>query len=411
MRSKKPVFLALFAIAGIFILSLTAKTSFKGVVEWLVIFGNIPLLLAALWQKDATKTEKTISSIILAAYILRVVALILDLNGYNSAFTGSDTEFFYVAANGLTSRQHNYATLLKVFVSIFGDNRLILQYINVLAATSSLIILNKVFDRLKIASKTKLICLSIIAFSPLNILLSAALLRESLMIFLSTISLYFFIKWYQTGNLSNFLLSSLLVVGQSWLHSGSITILLGYLVAFIIYKPSIGKITLHKKTFVYLALSLLILVVFYSLFSSSIMSYFNKINSLEDIAANRKAFGGSDYLTFIDGTTSPLLLAIFTPLKLFYFFCSPMPWDCKSLAMILTFLLDSTIYAYLLLSLFKQKAANKTLRTLLLMALIPVSITYAWGTVNAGTAMRHREKLLPILVTTYAASKKKEKKQ
>lgn len=411
MKNKKIAFAISIIVLELAVFSLVRQTSFHGIIEWALIISNAPLLAAFLWKKHGTKTDRIISSIIITSYILRVIALILDLNGYNFAFTGRDTEFFYAAANGLTTRQHNYATLLQQFVAFFGDNRIILEYINTIASTITLIVLHGNLKLLQIDNKTKTVCLAIIAFMPLNILLSAALLRESIMILLSTISIYFFIKWYQTGNFASFFLSCILVIGQSWLHSGSIAFLAGYLVAFILYKPSINKIAFHKKTFLYLIIALIIVLGFYTLFSNAVMSYFDRINTFEDIAAERKIFGGSDYLTFIDGTTSPLLIILFTPLKLLYFFCSPMPWDCKSLAMILTFLLDSTIYAYLLLGLVKQKATNKTLRTLLLMALIPVSITYAWGTVNAGTAMRHREKLLPILVTAYAVSKKKEKKQ
>lgn len=351
---------------------------------------------------NKSKEEKRVNAIILFSYMVRVIVLFLDIFGYTRGFTGVDTETFYSATINEIVFRHNYVSFLKFLTISIGNSRIILEYFNVIVSLLTLLIIKKV---MLIVNKDSLknieLPLAIFAFAPSNILLSASLLRETVMIFLNTVSILFFIKWYTNGNKYNFILSCFFIVLSSWFHSGMLLALAAYSIFYIIYNPKLNKICIHKNTILSIVLIIIIILAFYRLFGNSITSYFNRVTTLEDVARKRDS-GSTDYLSFLNNTKSIPLIIICTPLKILYFYFSPMPWNCYSLSVASVFLFSSSIYIFLFYKIFRKRTINKGLKKQLIVILLLLSIAYAWGTSNAGTAMRHREKMLPYIVVMYS---------
>ncbi len=372
---------------------------------FLILFNS--LVLYVFLMKNRSNEDKKINLIIFISYLIRLIVLFLDIFCHIGVFSGSDTELFYNSAIGNNNLLPNYSKFLKLLIFFVGDSRLFLEYFNVLFLILSTLIIKKLLLFLS-NGNYKALEKSIILFSlwPTNILLSGSLLREPLMIFLNTFSLYFFILWYKKGKILDFIFSCLIMLLSSYFHSGMLLLILGYGLFFVLYNNKTCKFDFHRNTILYLFLIIILFIGLYFIFGSYVTDYFDRISGVEDIAL-RRAVGSTDYLTFIDNTSSPFLLVFYTPLRIIYFFFSPMIWDCRGLGVFFTFLFSSCLYIYAFVISFKSKSHDSILKKIIIILILLFSIPYSWGTSNSGTAMRHREKILPFLVVIYCIREEK----
>ena len=92
-------------------------------------------------------------------------------------------------------------------------------------------------------------------------------------------------------------------------------------------------------------------------------------------------------------------MIVVTPLRAIYFLFSPFPWDVRAVNHVIG-LFDALLYMVIIGAAWRNRAAlwaNRATRVILLM-LIPLVLAFAWGTGNAGTAVRHRSKLVLAFV-------------
>ena len=123
---------------------------------------------------------------------------------------------------------------------------------------------------------------------------------------------------------------------------------------------------------------------------------------------------GSVYLESI--TTNSLgQIVVFLPLFMFYFLYSPTPEMIRGVLDIITLLLNSSIYIYITIIGIKtykkirknlSKREKQIVKALLFSALLTIAV-FSVGTRNAGTAMRHRDKVLPFLIVIFAIIRNK----
>lgn len=387
-------------IVEIILFKLFSTSIYVSYLDWLLISTNI-IYIGFFLLFGRKEDEKKYNFIIFISFIIRNVVLFLDIHGMTVGFTGDDTERFYLSALGQSIFTHNYSTLLKFFIAIIGDSRIVLQYINVLCSLFSILLIKKILQIICHDKDKILLCLCIFSFAPANILLTCSLLRESIMIFLNVLSLYSFIKWFTKQNKIYFILSILCIFFSSWLHSGMLVLLFAYAIAYIIYNHKLEKLCFRRNSIFSLIFMILLTIALYIMFGSSVTSYFTRLQSIEALTV-KNTIGNTDYLTFINNVTSIPLLILYTPLKIIYFYFSPMIWDCYSVGTLLVFLFSSSIYIFLLLNIIRGKSDNKALFILLMIGFLCLSIVYGWGTGNAGTAMRHREKILPFIIIMYS---------
>ena len=107
--------------------------------------------------------------------------------------------------------------------------------------------------------------------------------------------------------------------------------------------------------------------------------------------------GGSAYLTSVE-VSNPIELILFGPIKQIYLLFSPMPWLIRGVMDIATLLFDSSLYmymAYLALKNFKHIESN--IKTILLSFIIGTFI-FGLGSLNTGTAIRHKNKLQSMML-------------
>lgn len=387
----------------------------------------ISFLLTALLFLHINKGRNVfIVRCLLLGYVLRVGLMFVDLyTDIPILGSGSDSEDFHRNAmqymaqgyNGLD--EYNYAYLLGIIYSITNGSRIFAQYLNVLMGMGVLIIMLNIMKMLSVPLERQKKVILIAAIMPNLVIFSAILLREAWIEFFLILSLYWFVIWFlKKGDLRPISFSVLCVLLSSWMHAGCIFVAVGYFAAFITYNRSLQSFKLSRSS-----IASLILLSIFSLFFISYMDVFGgKFAGLAEMDSDQisgmideSPDGGSIYLSWLPLTFSILDVA-FLPIRMFYFLFSPIPFDWRGVNDLIAFLIDSSIYIWLFLRIYKdvpRSEGNRLLgRYLLLTVLLSVAV-FSVGTVAAGTAMRHRAKIASIifiLYTLYDLKEKNEKK-
>src|SRR5699024_9951499 len=303
-----------------------------------------------------------------------------------------------------------------------------------------------------------------VSFLPNFAVMNVILLRESIIIFLVTLSLYFFLKWWKKGSFIKLMIALILPIIASLFHSGSIAIVLGYIIIITFYDRRSRRFIFNYQTVISGILGIGLLFILNTLFSDLLFSKFNSIDSAADLNKTAQAYtdGGSAYLQNIE-SNNPIIMILLTPIRMFYFIASPLPWDWRSFSDIFAFMFSSLFYiitiffvisflniiniyyiilfinirfffffAYLFLlycrsfsvifafmfsslfyiitiffgirSLNIKNTDYKNLNIALLIMAVVTMIFFSWGVSNSGTALRHREKFLAVYMLLLAIS-------
>ncbi len=328
--------------------------------------------------------------------------------------SGADTEMFHFLAVrdlSLVTPVHTsgYIHFLTLIYSISDSSRLFAQYINVLFGMGILFILLKVFRLLDVPLKQQKIGLSVVAFMPNMVIFSAILLREAWVEFFVAVSVWQFVLWYLRGNTTNMLFCISAVLLGCYMHAGVIGLLLGYIAAFMAYNPRIGRVKFTLRV----VSTLGILGILFVNLAGNMAMFTGKFQqfdaeSSEDFLsyANKTGIGASGYLQWLPPTSNPVVGLLVAPIRMFYFLFSPLPTEWRRVSDLIGFMIDGVFYMWLCWKICKQRAFPYAipLKKFLLTAMLATSFVFGYGTSNAGTAFRHRAKILSIVVVTYAIS-------
>lgn len=359
-------------------------------------------------------SSKRIGTLLTLAFLARVLFMLWDVYArhiYLLPNSGADTELYYYhamrAANNyhylfVSNRAGIYSKVIGgLFFSVGAGSRLLGSYVNVLLGISTVMLIQKCMSRLDVRPSSQWTVLLIASFFPNSLIMSAIFLREMFPTFLVAASLYFFVGWFRKANLTDMLLSLIMLGLSSAFHSGVIGIFLGYVFAYLFYSHG-------RRGFIYLPskiLSFILLVVAVALavtiFQDEIFGKFQKVEDFEDIlqTANLRD-GGSAYLKSVEINTLGDFV-LFAPVKMLYFLISPVPMDWRGPMDIFTFFADSLLYLAVIYHTFKgrrQRGSRRQIVLFLSLMLLGAVIIFGVGVSNAGTAVRHRQKLLPVFL-------------
>lgn len=357
-----------------------------------------------------TKRSKLI---LIGAYFSRLTFLFWDLYARNIFVfpsSGADSEMFYSEAirvsNNLSLLNEPimgelYAKINGIIFYLIGPQRLIGQYINVLLGVSVVYIIFKSLNILEIRDSVTKRILIIAAFFPNSLIMSSVFLREMFPTFFVSLSIYYFIKWFKLSKITDILISFVLLGFASIFHSGVIGIIVGFSYALLFFNKKSNTFKFSVKTIFSFILLLLIFSMGLSGYGDRILSKFGNLSNIEQLySASNYREGGSVYLTglVID---NPLKLVIFGPIKAVYFAISPMPMNWRGLADMITFFTDSILYLTIIIYFLKNRkkfGVHWPLVFSLFLMIIATIFIFGIGVSNAGTAMRHRQKLVPLFL-------------
>lgn len=354
-------------------------------------------------------------------FLLRIFLLYLDFYGkelVNVFHSGGDTERFYIwgieISKDLSMMNEisytKYTDFLGILYWIIGDQRLFSQFINVILGMWSIFVFYKILDLFNFEYSKKLFFLALYGLFPQNIIFSSILLREALILFFFIYSIFFFSKWLMTNDRINIFITLLFVLLCSVFHSGMIVSLIIYSFMFLFldvttfrFKYSFKRLTMF---FLFCGLLFTIIANDSSILNeklSILQSDKDNLSLVEKYQSNSGIEeGGSTYLQNYE-ISSAIDFITLVPLKFIYFIFSPMPYDIRGVGDLIAILIDSSVYYFLIFKIIwsrKPIVDNffRILPKIFFILFLVVSLGFALGTENSGTAMRHRAKLLPALI-------------
>ena len=346
------------------------------------------------------------------AFLSRVAFMFWDLYARNIFFlpnSGSDTESFYRQAIYFSENINLlfvvegevYSKALGIIFKLIGPQRIMGQYINVLLGLSIVFIVYKLLLMIDVDKRIAKMILLIASFFPNSLIMSAILLREIIPTFFVALSLYHFVKWVKFQKLSNAMLAVIILGIASTFHSGIIGGSLGYFFGFLFYNRSQNNLKFSLKTIVSFVFIGAIIALSFTYFADTLFGKFRNVEEISDIynKANQR-LGGSTYLTTIT-INNPLQLVIFGPVKSFYFLTSPLPINWRGFMDVFTFLTDSMLYLITIIYVIKNKkffGENRALIICIIWVIIGAAFIFGIGVGNAGTAVRHRQKLVALFL-------------
>lgn len=349
--------------------------------------------------------DKTLFMILVGGLMLRMAALYYDRTVAWLPFNTTDAQRFHElsveTANALPDvlLEHFtgfYSQVLGVIYYIFGPYQFWGHFLNIsfvmLAATKLL----DIADLMKLTLTNKKIMSFIWMFAPIPFLMSYALLREGSMYYFVVLSIYYFLKWTKDYRLFNIIMAVLSVYIGSKYHEGLIAVAVPYLYTFIFYDRQKNKIKMNGLNIACMTTAFIVFLAFIG--SEAGQEYIQKTNA--------ETGGGSAYLTNLKVET-PIEFLFAGPIKAVFLVYSPMPWLVRNPMDIITLLLDSSLWIYTTYLFVKNYKTIDSRYKLLMLSIILGGFVYGMGTLNTGTAIRHRNKLMSFTLVLMMAIKNK----
>ena len=250
-----------FAILGIFSFFMkNSKFAQEGEYAQLTIIVMSIIVIFCVFDNMKKKISKIIS---ISGYCVMLLVLMIDR--YIISLSSGDADGFHLTAlqklNGNYSSNYGgvYTDILSIVYYLFGDQRIIGQYMNVLVVITTEIIVLQILKILKYDGFSENICIAMLALSPNMLLYDSFLLREALIQNLIAFSLYWFIRWLMYNEKVSFVFSIFFALLACFYHSGCIATVIGYCVFFSLYDFSNKKIKFRFSTI----FTVLISIVFF----------------------------------------------------------------------------------------------------------------------------------------------------
>ena len=371
------------------------------------------IVLSIILIKNKVK-ENNIKKILLLMLFIQIVIACID--NYVKAFPLIDIDsrafeglawFSYENNVNIGRGAYNYYILNPLYRLLKVRSATIIEVLNIFFNILTNLNIYSILIKLKIKKKLLILLIFISALSPISLIYRTGVLRESIIIMFISYSLKYFINFMisKKGNIE--VLKAFIIIGLgSVFHSGVIFITTGYLIALLSGKK-------NQKIFQYLILGLG--VIGFILFKDTLLEKVGGGDIDTIIAANNYTslkMAGSGYLQNIT-TTNLGQIIVYLPLFMFYFLYSPTPDMFRGVLDIVSFILNSSIYLYFTFYGFYlyRKIKNrltltekKIIKYLFISAIFTV-VVFSVGTRNAGTAIRHRDKIIPLLIVIFAIIK------
>jgi len=418
-----------FALA---IESLICKFSFSPtvlsdmtVVSIFMLVINSLLVVWALGRSLDGPSSKKVYVMMLLSFALKIFILFWDIYGRgifvlpNSegdavAYAQIASSFAFGSRADLIDFQY-FPFYPGQLYKLIGIQPITIQFINVYLSMCSGLMVYRTMCLMKIAPKRIETAMFFVCFMPNLMLMSSIYLQEALIAFSLAASLYYFTRWWVNRERYDFAIAILLSVLGAVLHIGSLVCAVVFFVLYFVIDKRNRRIQLSASRTVLLVLAFIAVIIFLTVFSDVFLRKLDGELSAESIlnAADVREDGGSAYVIGFSGLPGWLDIIVNTPIRVFYFICSPLPWDWNGMSSLIAFFGSAFFYIYTVVKAFRAARVSKGIRSkiplwnylfVLIMLLIVAGIMFGWGVSNAGSVLRHREKFTYVCVILYAVA-------
>lgn len=297
-----------------------------------------------------------------------------------------------------------YSVLIGSLYYLFGRITILPQLMNVIFGIIIVFLVYKTtLQILQVQRSARLAALLAAIFPTMN-LYSAITMRENLIVLLTIVSVYSFLKWFNSDKMFEMAVAIISLLAASALHGGMIVISVVYALFFCFYSPKKKRwIIFNHRLF----LGIILIIICFGLFSNFLLNKIpNDISILfsPEYLGSHTTIAARDRAAYLVGLTPNSFkdLIIQTPVRMIYFLFTPFPWMISNLIDLIG-AIDAFLYLFITIYSLKGlgflKKENKPLFWALLSLLIISISAFAWGTSNYGTAIRHRQKFVWLLIS------------
>ena len=336
--------------------------------------------------------------------LLRIFLLFFDVYGrdiYSLPNSGADTEMFYSQSikflSGKSTRSNLFINTLGTVFRICGVSRVYAQFLLVVCSMVSLVVLAKILSMMKVEHQYGSRTVTVISLLPNYAILSSILLRESLITMFVSLSVFALAKWMVEKRWYWYYIALFISVVAILYHSGVVAVTIGLLMVRLIYDNTNSVLRISIWNILITIILVVVLSYLSAQYADSLFGKFSDVSALEDVA-NTNTAAGSSYTKYVGNSSSIASMVLYTPLRIFYFLYSPLPWQWRGSSDIIAFFLSSIFYLWgtfkIILYFVRQKGKKNALIVALLITFLLTVFVFSWGTSNTGTAARHRDKLI-----------------
>lgn len=413
-NSSIAVFLIL-AIPLSFFYSFITGAPFLGVAV-----GNILVLLAAFsLTKDCELTN--ISSYVLLIIVVKYALLTYQAINKNLPMGGEDWWNYHNNAQSAIANNPNifamlfaekpdlFSKFVAVLYDVFGVHTM---YINLFVFASSIVTTKYVFKTALVLTEgdyevaTK--ALMFFLLWPIDIVYSVTYLREMPIQALVIVSFYNYVVYLQERRIRNLIPSFLFIIFASMMHSGVIAVIVIYLI-FIFRNKNNYDLRVLSPTTVLLFIAAIVLLRVSPLWDI-VSSKLGDVSSAENLVKRSQQFVEGDastrYVTEMPNNIAAFILQV--PWRAVLFAVVPLPWMINSFETAFAWIVDAIPQIWLIWRLVKLNKLTKGTkqRIYYVICVLTVISTYmvcGMGTTAYGNAIRHRAKIIPIVLVFVVA--------
>lgn len=359
--------------------------------------------------------DPVLRKILIIAFVLRIGLALVNTFILPLPDTGNDTVLFErvgweiaQAWNAglevnISNAVYIYPKVIGVVYFVFGRVLLLVQFVNVVLGVFIVYYVYKIIIELGATKRSAQIGSVITALFPTLCLYSAITLRENFISFFAIVSVFYFLKWLNSGTRSKLVLAAAFLLLSSTLFGAMIVIGVVYAIFFIFYEVKTKKWRLiSKQNFLGIFIVTLGIILFWSFLINKIPGDLRLVFSPDYMGGKVSvaARGGAAYL--VGFTPNSILdIIIQSPVRMVYFLLAPFPWMISSPGQI-SGLIDAFLYLVLVFYSIRglkylKKYNNPAFWAVISMLLIIIG-TFAWGVSNFGTAIRHRQKIVGLII-------------
>ncbi|WP_323678933.1 glycosyltransferase family 39 protein [Exiguobacterium indicum] len=382
-------------------------------VTTLLLINSVLFLYYLLRQAETTP----LFLVFITAFFVRLVLMFIDLELFRlPPHSGDDTEAFHLEGVQIFTDpstfndvvRGTYSKFLGIFYLMFGPERILAQFLNVILGVVAVVILAKTLQRLRLPERYVFAATLIFAFFPQGLLLSPILLRDQIVALGIVYTLYYMVRWTEEKSGWYMTLAYLGYFVSTMFHSGLAVGIIVLLVYFSFYSHETRRMDFEPTKVQRLIFQVLIVGFIVYSFQDVLFAKFTHVSENGQLFSGMSYDrGGSAYLNGLT-VTGPADMILYSPIRTIYFLFSPFPWQWSSVMNILIFFLDAIFYfiaCFAIVRSFKlirQHPFGSVLFFFFLLFALN-AVIFGLGTGNVGTAIRHRYKLFPMLLIVYTS--------
>ncbi len=390
MKNRKSFFIIICIM--IFLLAIAIITGYGNI--YLLFLMNIAIITYLIRKKYNWR----LILIIIFQWLFYLFLLIVHVYFMKLPGSGDDdlrfeqlsVNYYYHMAFGTSINLFQDATTYPKIIGFFyllgAPNKMIPGLINITIHTITIILLYQISKYMFKNEKVALVSSFLYTIYPLTMLSTIITLREVFIILFILIFVLNLIKFHDTKNIIYIFFSIISIFLGSLFHIGVIGLILCLIGYYLIYM---------KGPFVIKVILALVMLVGFAGFilnsnNSKIQSNIDKNNQIQQFNTTSSR---ADYIS--KNQSNSILTNIEQEI---YFVIKPLPWEVRSGSDIvgfgnIAFILFSI---YCAIRIYKESHNEKII--IVLMTVISLYLTFALGTFNYGTALRHRDKSSMLLI-------------